>query len=314
MDLLILVTIAVTPPLAFLLYINHLDRLEPEPHGLILKTLLLGAAAVIPVAVAEALLIQIPFPASEGLAGAAYRSFAVIAPVEEAAKLAVVLLFIWNNANFNEENDGIVYAGAAAIGFSLVENVLYVVQNGPVTGVMRAVTAVPLHTFTGVIMGYFVGMARFAPSPAAGRRRIAAGFFAAFLVHGAYDTLVLSGTAAAFLVVPVVIAIFALGAVCLKKGAALSARRWGARPDTAQDMTREAAPAGRGRYKIVISRTIFALCALFWALLIIGMAEQEGGEFSGPLEIIAGGIIFTIIPAAIGAVLEFSYHRQKKGN
>ena len=316
MDFLILVALAVLPPLAFLLYINHLDKLEPEPHGLILKALILGAGAVIPAAIAEALLLQLPVFAGGGFSGAAYKSFAVISPVEEAAKLAVVLLFIWNNPSFNEENDGIVYVGAASIGFSLLENVLYVTQNGPGTGIMRAVTAVPLHTFTGVIMGYFVGIARFAPAPAGRRRKIWIGFLAAYLIHGAYDTLVLSETAAALLVVPVVVALFVLGFIYLKKGAALSARRWGGTPGVEPGVivADGAAPRGQGRgtYKIVISRAIFALCAVFWSLIIIGMIEATGVDAAGPHEIIGGGFILTVIPAAIGVLLEVSYNRQKK--
>ena len=165
MDLLLLVIIAVLPPIAFMLYIHRLDRIEPEPHGLIIKAMVLGAAAVIPAAIVELLLSMIPLFAMGGIIGAALKSFIVIAPVEEAVKLGVVLLFIWNNQNFNEENDGIVYTGAAAIGFALLENIMYVVQSGFGTGIMRAVTSIPLHTFTGVIMGYFVGIAKFAPVP-----------------------------------------------------------------------------------------------------------------------------------------------------
>lgn len=313
MDLLFLVILAVVPPIFFLLYINHLDTLEPEPHGLVLKALLLGAAAVIPAAIIEAVLMKLPLLAAGGLTGAAYASFVVIAPVEEAVKLAVILLFMWNNPHFNEENDGIVYVGAASIGFSLLENVLYVVQNGPATGIMRAVTAVPLHTFTGVIMGYFVGIARLAPATPRRNKNILIGFIAAYIFHGAYDTLVLSGTAAVLLVLPVMVVLSVLGFIYLKKGAALSARRWGTQHATDNSVTpvRGAAPYGRrgGRYKIGISRTIFALCAVFWIFLFIGIKEQAGG--TGPLEIVAGGLILTVIPATIGILLECSYHRHK---
>jgi RsiW-degrading membrane proteinase PrsW (M82 family) len=327
MEILSLVILAVIPPMAFLLYINHLDRIEPEPHGLILKALLLGAAAVIPAGITEALLDKAPLFAAGGFAGAASKSFIVIAPVEEAVKLAVVLLFIWNNANFNEENDGIVYVGAASIGFSLLENVLYVLDSGLGAGIMRAVTAIPLHTFTGVIMGYFVGVARFAPSPAQRNKKICAGLLIAYLVHGAYDTLVLSGTGAAFLVVPLIVILFVFGIIYLKKGVALSARRWGINPaglnadqgdaprtkpvNTPPDAAVQPKPE-RSTYKIIISRAIFILCAVFWALLIIGMIEQTGTEQGGIFEIIAGGIILTFIPVLIGIILEISHKRQLK--
>jgi protease PrsW len=321
MDALILVIIAILPPLAFLLYIHHLDSIEPEPHGLILKALLLGALAVIPAAIIELLLGMVPILAMEGLAGAAIRSFIVIAPIEEAVKLGVVLLFIWKNANFNEENDGIVYVGAAAIGFSLLENILYVAQSGFATGIMRAVTSIPLHTFTGVIMGYFVGIAKFRPGARAGN--IAAGFVIAYLIHAVYDTFALAGTAIALLIIPLVIALIIFGVIYLKKGARLSSGRWNGTPPSRPEAPAAAEPlagpapskpgaAGSGTYKIVISRVIFALCAGFWALLIAGTLFPGGDEATNPLDVVVGGIILTLVPAAIGLVLELSYRRQKK--
>ena len=327
MNLLILVIIALLPPIAFLLYIQHLDKSEPEPHGLILKTLLLGAAALIPAGITEALLTEIPALTMAGAPGAIVKSFVVIAPIEEAVKLAVVLLFIWKKPAFNEENDGIVYVGAASIGFAMLENVMYVVQSGFFTGIMRAVTSIPLHTFTGVLMGYFVGIAKFAPTDRARNGKIAKGFFIAYLIHAIYDSFVLSETAAALMVIPLVVALFVFGIIYLKKGEALSARRWGTMPPGAGAgpaassepviSPRRAGPAavsGTGRYKIVISRILFALCAAFWALLVIGIIEETSADSKVLLEALAGGIMFTIIPATIGIVLEVSYHRHNTGN
>jgi RsiW-degrading membrane proteinase PrsW (M82 family) len=327
MNLLILVIIAILPPIAFLLYIHHLDKIDPEPHSLILKALLLGAMALIPAGIVEKLLIDIPIFAMDGALGATIKSFVVIAPIEEAVKLAVVLLFIWKNPAFNEENDGIVYVGAASIGFAMLENVMYVMQSGFVTGIMRAVTSVPLHTFTGVLMGYFVGIAKCAPAARLRNHNIWKGFFIAYMIHAIYDSFVLSETAAALMVVPLVVALFVFGIIYLKKGAALSARRWGTlspaactdsafsgEPVLSPDVAEPIKAAGTGRYKIIISRILFALCAVFWGLLIIGIAEATGDSSRVILEGLAGGIMLTIIPAAIGIVLEISYRRHNVGD
>lgn len=321
MDLLILVCIAILPPLAFMLYIHRLDRIEPEPYGLIIKAMLLGAAAVVPAALVELLLGMIPVFAAGGIAGAALKSFIVIAPVEETVKLGVVLLFIWNNVNFNEENDGIVYTGAAAIGFALLENIMYVLQSGFGTGIMRAVTSIPLHTFTGVLMGYFVGVARFTPDPGRRKRTVWKGFIIAYLIHAVYDTLVLSATAAALLIIPLVIALFVFGGIYLKKGVAFSRRRWNrsapaeeTAPPPATSAQAGAPPEsqGSGTYKAVIARILLTLCAGFWALLVIGMMEGPGDTGAGIPELIAGGIILTVIPATVGIILEVSYRRNRK--
>lgn len=330
MNLMILIMIAIIPPIGFLLYIHHLDSIEPEPHGLIIKAMILGAVAVIPAAIIEAILGNVLgssvdpglLPALEGFSAAAVSSFVVIAPVEEALKLGVVLLFIWKNANFNEENDGIVYVGASAIGFSLVENILYVVQYGFGTGILRAVTSIPLHTFTGVLMGYFVGMAKCAPEGKSGTGKIITGFIIAYLVHAAYDTLALSGTAVGLLIVPLVIVLIIFGVIYMKKGAQLSHRRWNkTAPGSATDAESVAEPirlpaeTGNtvpGTFKVVISRILFVICAGFWALLIAGMFAPGDGPEGKPFEIAAGGVIITIIPLAIGLMLELSYYRQKR--
>ena len=60
----------------------------------------------------------------------------MIAPIEEFVKLLVIFIYVWDNINFNEENDGIVYTGTASIGFALFENILYVFRGEMSAGTM----------------------------------------------------------------------------------------------------------------------------------------------------------------------------------
>ncbi len=329
MEPLLLIIIGIAPPVGFLAYILYLDRIEPEPMGFIIKILLLGGLAVIPVGLAELALMNLAFFSGTGLSGAAIKSFFLIAPAEEAAKLLLVMLVAWRNRNFNEENDGIVYAGTASIGFAMAENLLYIAQFGIATGIMRAVTAIPLHTFTGVIMGYFIGIARFAPAPGRRKKNIVAGFLIALAFHAVYDTFVLSETPAALLMIPVVIALFIMGIVYLRKGRASSVARWKGMPPEAPPVREPsaapippvvpvAAVAGapadihaprRGGYRGVIARIIFSLCGIFWALVIIGIMSEGG---SNAADAVAGGIVLTAIPLAIAVVLEISHRRRRE--
>ncbi len=331
MEPLLLIIIGIAPPVGFLAYILYLDRIEPEPMGFIIKILLLGGLVVIPVGLAELALMNLEFFSGSGLSGAAIKSFLLIAPAEEAAKLLLVMLVAWRNRNFNEENDGIVYAGTASIGFAMVENLLYIAQFGIATGIMRAVTAIPLHTFTGVIMGYFIGIARFAPTPGRRKKNIAAGFLIALAFHAVYDTFVLSETPAALLMIPVVIALFIMGIIYLKKGRASSAARWKGVPPEALPVRELPAapipaivPAGvaealadvparrRGGYRGVIARIIFSLCGIFWVLVIIGIMSELGSGATDYMDAVAGGIVITAIPLAIAIVLEISHRRRRE--
>ena len=71
------------------------------------------------------------------------------------------------------------------MGFATFENVLYVFQYGLPTGVLRMFTAVPAHGTFAVLMGYFLGKAKFS------HRNVWVHSILALLVatffHGAYD-------------------------------------------------------------------------------------------------------------------------------
>ena len=88
------------------------------------------------------------------------------------------------NNEFNEPFDGIVYAVMVSMGFAALENILYTFQYGYGVGVTRAFTAVPAHATFGIIMGYFMGKAKFS------KNRIKLnllGLLLATLFHGSYD-------------------------------------------------------------------------------------------------------------------------------
>ena len=89
------------------------------------------------------------------------KAFIVVALVEEFSKYIIVKYYAQNNREFNEPFDGIVYAVMVSMGFAALENVLYVYQYGSSTGITRAFTAVPAHATFGILMGYFMGKAKF---------------------------------------------------------------------------------------------------------------------------------------------------------
>ncbi len=104
--------------------------------------------------------------------------------VEEFSKYIIVKYYAQRNKEFNEPFDGIVYAVMVSMGFAALENVLYVFQYGFATGVTRAFTAVPAHATFGILMGYFMGKAKFSKNKL---QLNLLGLFAATLFHGAYD-------------------------------------------------------------------------------------------------------------------------------
>ncbi len=183
----LLVASAVLPALFLLWYLCSRD-LNPEPPGVVVRTFLLGALVALPILPTAQALEALGARAMGMWPEALVKGFLGAAIPEELFKFLVLRLWVWRQPDFDEPMDGIVYGAAASLGFAAFENVLYVGghDGGLALAALRAATAVPGHALTGVVMGYFVGRARFAPG---GRGVLCAlGVASAMLLHGAYDT------------------------------------------------------------------------------------------------------------------------------
>jgi RsiW-degrading membrane proteinase PrsW (M82 family) len=337
---LILLTLAVLPPLFFLSYLLKADRTEPEPLQMVLYAMALGILSTLPASLLEAALGLLPIFGQEGLIGAAITSFVQVAPVEEGCKLAVVLLFVWNNRNFNEENDGIVYVTASSIGFALLENVMYVLDGGIATSLGRAFTSIPLHTFCGVLMGAYVGRARFAADRREATRLVVRGFLIAWAIHGLYDTFALSHAQyTGVLLLILVASLFVVGRRALKRGHELSVARW-SNPGTAtqiqidtveQQVARALAKYGEdkigrdedGRYflkperqtwKRVSAIALFVISIGVWVAIGCFVSLYAIEDVALINSIVSFTIVMTVVPILLGALLLSSYKRRLAAN
>ncbi len=184
-----LTIIAIAPVLILAFYIYLRDKYEREPVGQLLLALTGGCLITIPVSFVESWLSG-PLLYLDGYASVAWNAFTVAALTEELFKFLALMIFFWNNRNFNEKFDGIVYASFISLGFAGVENVLYVAEGGVGVGMVRAITAVPAHALFGVLMGYQVGLARFYPGERS--RRLFFALALPVLMHGIYDFILMS--------------------------------------------------------------------------------------------------------------------------
>lgn len=186
-------SLALLPGVIIIVYIFRKDKVEHEPLGLIFKLLAFGALSCLPAMALEYLVMGLGPSYPEGsLAYALFEAFAVAALCEELCKYALLKLGSWKNRNFDYRFDGIVYGVSVAVGFALLENVLYVMDGGIQLALIRGVMAVPLHAFCGVFMGIFYGAAK-KYSIMGQKGRSARAKFGALaipiIIHGVYDTL-----------------------------------------------------------------------------------------------------------------------------
>jgi len=133
MPLAISILFGFVPMFLFAVFVYWLDRYEKEPRLLLGGVFLWGAV----VAAGSAFILNTGIglgvymlTGSESAAEMSTTSF--IAPVvEETVKgLAVLLIFLLANREFDSILDGIVYAAVAALGFAATENAYYIYNLG----------------------------------------------------------------------------------------------------------------------------------------------------------------------------------------
>ena len=230
-----LLLLAAVAPVAFMLhYVYTRDRYEKEPIGRIAVVFFASFLTVIPAAIAESLLMG---GEPVGLLAIAVTCFLVIALSEEFFKYLAVKWLAVRHPSFNEVYDGILYAVVASLGFACVENILYVFMSaaestgeGFVVAVLRAFLAVPGHALWGVMMGYYIGLAKLEPNTAKKRPLVIKGVAIAVFWHGLYDFFAFGiesvdgGVAVLFAVgvLAVVIVNWIIGIRLIRKAQALS--------------------------------------------------------------------------------------------
>lgn len=184
MDILTLLAISTAPGACIVLYIYLKDKHEKEPVGLLVKSFLYGMLSILVTMVLSTPLEQFLPTDEQNISQQAVHAFILVALVEEFSKFIFVRGILYNNPHFNEPFDGIVYSVMVGMGFATVENILYVSEGGIGTALLRMFTAVPAHATFAVLMGYYLGKAKFEH-----KRGFLAivGLLAATFFHGAYD-------------------------------------------------------------------------------------------------------------------------------
>ncbi len=177
---------AVAPVLTIIIYVYLQDKYEKEPFSLLLGCFLLGAIISVFITLVLYFFTNqfIPLTDKFSVWQQFIQAFFVVALSEEFSKYVIVRYIAQPRKSFNEPYDGIIYAVMVSMGFACTENIMYVLEGGYQVAILRAFTAVPAHATFGILMGYFMGKAKFS------KNKILlnlTGLLLAILFHGAYD-------------------------------------------------------------------------------------------------------------------------------
>ena len=183
--------LAVLPSMLLLLFVVGRNKNSRDPMKLLVWLAVLGAVSTIPAVVVELLGAGLLYYMGLETGTGVYElvnCFFIVAMIEELGKFVGMIILTWNNKNFDHSYDGVIYGVCSSLGFATLENILYVFQGGIGLGILRAVTAIPLHCSCGVVMGYFYSKARENANNgegAAGNMLIS--YLSAMGIHGLYD-------------------------------------------------------------------------------------------------------------------------------
>ena len=173
---------AVAPGFALLTFFYLKDKYDSEPLHLVLKMFFLGFLIVIPVMIIQrGLVIWLG-------EGSFVSAFLISAGIEELLKWIVLFYFIYHHVEFDEPYDGILYSVAISLGFATVENVMYAMSNQVFFGtlLLRGLLPVSGHALFGVMMGYYLGAAKFTRQWKS-RRILLYSLLIPWFWHGVYD-------------------------------------------------------------------------------------------------------------------------------
>jgi protease PrsW len=181
----------VLPALIWLLFWLMEDRCDPEPKRYIIFSFIAGMAAVP---------LVLPLEQLAGGYASGIALFFIWAALEEIFKFGAAYLAALRSAAFDEPLDAVIYLVTAALGFSSLENALFLwtplhqgdILRTIVTGDLRFMGATLLHTLSSATIGIMIALAFYKKAET---RRVFAffGVILAIILHTLFNFFILQG-------------------------------------------------------------------------------------------------------------------------
>ncbi|WP_286229019.1 glutamic-type intramembrane protease PrsW [Neobacillus mesonae] len=209
----------IAPGLALLSYFYLKDEYEPEPISFVLRTFLYGALLVFPI-----MFIQHVLETEHLVKSDLFDAFFSTGLLEEFFKWFVLFYAVYQHVEFDEPFDGIVYGVAVSLGFATIENIFYLIANGVGHAMSRALLPVSSHALFGVIMGFYLGKAKFTDGTKA--KWLILSLFIPYILHSFYDFILLSLEHWVYIIFPFMIFLWWFGLTKVKKAKILSANHF----------------------------------------------------------------------------------------
>ncbi len=206
----ILLTVAIAPGLALFSYFYLRKQIAKEPSRTLFHTFLYGAIMTFPI-----LFIQHVFEEENIFPDAFFRNAVFTSGLEEFFKWFILLISIYRHTEFEDAYDGILYGASISLGFATVENILYLLTYGTDIAFLRALLPVSSHALFGVVLGYYIGRAKFAPQ-AHKRKFLLTAFLAPYCLHFIYNGIFVIDEFVLYLIIPFMLFLWWFGLTRVK--------------------------------------------------------------------------------------------------
>ncbi len=191
-DLLIL---AVIPVAIFIWWIRLKDRYEKEPIIKLISYFILGIVVSILAIIFELYLNKVDI--FMGVIKDLYIAFFITAFTEEGIKAIILIPILVKDKDFNEKIDGIVYSVFLSLGFSTVENIIYLMRESSdlylQLGITRGLISIPSHIMFAITMGYYISKYKFEEDKKKRNKYLAYSIIIPILLHGVFDFILMIG-------------------------------------------------------------------------------------------------------------------------
>ncbi len=195
----ILLTIAPIILLGCYVYFKDDDK---EPSKILFRLFIGGfLAAILTVLLSMILETVCPYLQLDNSSNSVIRlflhTFIMVGLVEECSKWIFLYLFSYKSKEFDQLYDMIVYSVFVALGFALIENILYVNNGGISTAIIRFFLAIPAHVSMSIFMGYYLSLAKLSKlhnKNKKSKKYIILSIFIPSIFHGIYDYCILSNS------------------------------------------------------------------------------------------------------------------------
>ncbi len=177
------------------------DSVNPEPRGIIVITFGAGMLSVVFTLVLQQLSCQYIHVIACSSENMPISGIFLLAIIEETMKFSAAYIVALRSRAFDEPIDALIYLVTAALGFTALENALFILNPlssgniliGIVTGNMRFVGASVLHVMSSSIVGLALALSFYKPR-AVRRHMVVVGILVATILHTLFNLSIISNS------------------------------------------------------------------------------------------------------------------------